>query len=143
MKKIRTLFLAFLFVPFLVKAQSTDLTSKCRENSGPNTVFLKDFPVQLPKGTSATELRWKQALSLSKNMKYRFTLCNADNSSGQLILKITDSEGKLQAASFDQKSGKSFPKMDFTCNKTGTYKLYFDFLGFQPGSGVGIVSLVK
>lgn len=128
---------------FLLKAQNSDLTSRCKENSGPNTVFLKDFPVQLPKGTSTTELRWKQALSLSKNMKYRFTLCNADNSTGQLILKIMDSEGKLQAVSFDQKSGKSFPKIDFTCSKTGTYKLYFDFLGFQPGSGVGIVSLIK
>jgi hypothetical protein len=143
MKKINIFLLVFLFVPVLVKAQTSDLTSKCKDNSGPNTVFLKDFPVQLPNGPAATELRWKQVLSLSKNMKYRFTLCNADNSAGQLIMKITDSEGQLQVASFDQKSGKSFPKIDFTCNKTGTYKLYFDFLGFQPGSGVGIVSLVK
>jgi hypothetical protein len=143
MKRFIIFLSVFLFVPVFLKAQTTDMTSKCRNNSGPNTVFLKDFPVQLPKGATPTELRWKQALTLSKNMKYRFTLCNADNSAGQLILKIVDSSGKLQASSFDQKSGNSFPKIDFTCSKTDTYKLYFDFLGFQPGSGVGIVSLVK
>jgi hypothetical protein len=143
MNKTDIFLLILLFVPGLSMAQTTDLTSRCRDNSGPNTVFLKDFAVQLPKGSAAKELRWKQTLSLSKNMKYRFTLCNADNSAGQLIMKIMDNEGKLQLASFDQKSGKSFPKIDFTCNKTGTYKIYFDFLDFQPGSGVGIVSLVK
>jgi hypothetical protein len=143
MKKIKITFLLLLFVPGLLKAQTTDLTLRCKENSGPNTVFLKDYRVQLPKALNAPELRFKEALPLSKNMKYRFTLCNEDNSTGQLIMKIMDSDGRVQVASFDQKSGKSFPKIDFTCNKTGTYKIYFDFLGFQPGSGVGVVSLVK
>jgi hypothetical protein len=143
MKNNKIFLLVLLFLPGLLKAQTADLTIRCKENSGPNTVFLKDYRIQLPKAANAPELRFKEALPLSKNMRYRFTLCNADNSSGQLIMKIIDSEGKVQASSFDQKSGKSFPKIDFTCNKTGTYKIYFDFLGFQPGSGVGVVSLVK
>jgi hypothetical protein len=132
-----------LFVPFLLNGQTNDLTSKCVKNSDPNTIFLKDFPIQLGKGVPQAELRWKQVFPLSKNMKYRFTLCNADNSTGQLIMKIFDSQGNFQAGSFDAKSGKIYPKIDFTCSKTGTYNLYFDFLDFKPGSGVGIVSLVK
>jgi hypothetical protein len=143
MKQIRFLLLFLLFVPGLVRAQNSDLTVRCRDNVGPNTVFLKDYRIQLPKVATAAELRYKEALPLSKNMKYRFTLCNADNSKGQLIMKILDSEGRVQAVSYDQKTGKSFPEINFTCNRTGTYKIYFDFLGFQPGSGVGIVSLVK
>ena len=58
-------------------------------------------------------------------------------------MKIKDSEGKLILSSFDPKSGKTFPTVDFNCNKTGTYQLYFDFRDFQQGLGVGIVSLIR
>lgn len=133
-----------LIVPVLLSGQTTDpLVSKCAMNSGPNTTYLKDFRVQLGKGVTQPELRQKQVFPLSKNMKYRFTLCNSDNSKGQLIMKIKDNEGKLILSSFDPKSGKLYPSVDFTCNKTGTYQLYFDFRDFQQGLGVGIVSLIK
>ena len=143
MNKIKFFLLVLAFVPGLVRAQNSDMTVKCRDNVGANTVFLKDYFIQLPKVADAPELRYKEVLPLSKNMKYRFTLCNADNSQGQLIMKILDSDGRVQVISYDQKSGKSYPEVNFTCNRTGTYKIYFDFLGFQPGSGVGIVSLIK
>lgn len=133
-----------LLVPVLLTGQTTDpLINKCAMSSGPNTTYLKDFRVQLGKGNTQTEFRQKQVFPLSKNMKYRFTLCNSDNSKGQLIMKIKDNEGKLILSSFDLKSGKIFPTVDFTCNKTGTYEIYFDFRDFQQGLGVGIVSLVK
>jgi hypothetical protein len=144
MKKYFIVLSLLLLVPFLLCAQATDpLVSKCAMNCGPNATYLKDYRVQLGKGASTSDLRIKQVFPLSKNMKYRFTLCNADNSKAELILRIKDSEGKVILSSFDAKSGKTFPTVDFTCNKTGTYQLYFDFLGFQQGLGVGIVSLVK
>jgi hypothetical protein len=144
MKKHFFTLLLLLIVPLLLSGQSSDpLITKCALNSGEGTTYLKDFRVQLPKGTAQTELRQKQVFPLSKNMKYRFTLCNADNSKGELIMKIKDSEGKFILSSFDSKSGKIYPSVDFTCNKTGTYQIYFDFRDFQPGLGVGIVSLVK
>jgi hypothetical protein len=133
-----------LIVPVLLSGQTTDpLVSKCAMNSGPNTTYLKDFRVQLGKGVTQPELRQKQVFPLSKNMKYRFTLCNSDNSKGVLIMKIKDSDGKLIFSTFDPKSGKTLSSVDFICNKTGTYQLYFDFRDFQQGLGVGIVSLVK
>ena len=58
-------------------------------------------------------------------------------------MNIKDKDGKLILSSFDPKSGKLYPSVDFTCNKTGTYQLYFDFRDFQQGLGVGIVSLIK
>ena len=76
-------------------------------------------------------------------MKYKFTLCSADNSGGALIMRIKDDTGKQVLASFDQKSGKTFASVEFTCNKTGTYQISFDFMNFAQGLGVGIISLVK
>jgi hypothetical protein len=148
MRKYFLILSLLLIFPALVSGQSTDpLVSKCAMNSGPNTTYLKDYRVQLGKGSNQPELRIKQVFPLSKNMRYRFTLCNADNSAGRLILKIKDSDGKVQLSTFDLKSGKPYPNpnpyIDFECQKTGTYTLFFDFNDFQQGLGVGIVSLVK
>jgi hypothetical protein len=128
----------------LSNGQSTDpLLSKCNMKAGANTTYLKDFRVQLGKGLQQGELRYKQVFPLSKNMKYRFTLCNADNSKGELIIKIKNSNGQLVLSSIDQKSGKVYSSIDFICNKTDTYQLFYDFTDFQQGLGVGIVSLIK
>jgi hypothetical protein len=46
-------------------------------------------------------------------------------------------------SSFDQKSGKIYPYVEFICNKSGLYTLNYDFLDGQQGSGVGVVSMVR
>jgi hypothetical protein len=148
MKKYFVILTVLIIAPIILSGQSNDpLVSKCAMNSGANATYLKDFRVQLGKGAIQPELRQKQVFPLSKNMKYRFTLCNADNSSGQLIMKIKDDVGKIQLSTFDLKTGKPYPNpnpyIDFVCNKTGTYQIFYDFLNFEKGSGVGIVSLVK
>ena len=144
MKKYLACISVLILLPVLVSAQSTDpLVTKCAMSAGPNTTYLKDFRVQLGKSSSQAELRFKQVFPLSKNMKYKFTLCNAENSGGQLIMKLKDDTGKQVLATYDQKSGKTFSSIEFVCNKTGTYQIYFDFLNFQQGLGVGVISLVK
>jgi hypothetical protein len=144
MKKHLSILVFLLSVAAIASAQSTDpMVSKCAMTAGPNTTYLKDFRVQLGPGTHQTELRYKQVFPLSKNMKYKFTLCNAENSKGALIMKLSDDTGRQVLASYDAKSGKTYASVEFTCNKTGTYHLYFDFLNFQQGLGVGVISLVK
>lgn len=144
MKKLIYILTLLLVVPVILSGQSTDpLVTKCAMNAGPSSTYLKDFRVQLGKSSELPELRYKQVFPLSKNMKYRFTLCSADNSKSELIMKLKDDAGRVVLTSYDPKSGKSFPYVEFTCNKTGTYQLYFDFRDFQQGLGVGIVSLVK
>jgi hypothetical protein len=144
MKKYFIILTALFLVPVMSSGQATDRSvSKCAMNTGTNSTYLKDFRVQLGKGSSQAELRYKQVFPLSKNIKYRFTLCNSENSKAELIMKIKDEAGRLVLASFDQKSGKIYPSIDFLCNKTGKYQLLFDFRDFQQGSGVGIISLVR
>jgi hypothetical protein len=82
-------------------------------------------------------------MSLWKNTKYRFSLCNAEDSKGQLILTIKDESNKEILSTYDKKTGKVYPFVDFTCNKSGIYQLNYDFTGGQQGSGVGVVSMVK
>ena len=124
--------------------QVTDpLISNCAMNAGPNAKYLKDFRIQLGKATTQNELRYKTNMSLWKNTKYRFTMCNAENSKGQLILAIKDDANKLILSSFDKKTGKIYPYVDFECQKSGIYQISYDFTDGQQGSGVGVVSMIK
>lgn len=124
--------------------QSADpLVSRCVMNAGENARYLKDFRVQLGAGNPENDFRFKANISLWKNTKYRFTMCNADNSKGELVLTITDDASKTVLSSFDEKTGRSYPYVDFTCNRSGIYHLNYDFLNRQSGSGVGVVSMIK
>lgn len=128
----------------LISGQATDpLVSQCAMNAGSDAKYLKDFRIQLGKTDNFTDLRYKANMSLWKNTKYRFSMCNADNSNGKLILTIRDQTNKQILSSYDKNSGKVYPYIDFTCNKSGIYQLCFDFVNGQQGSGVGIVSMVR
>ena len=150
MKKYFIGTLLSILVPVLMSGQTDPLVSNCSKSAGPNTSFLKDFPVKTrpcPKDVTPTELRYIYPYAMSKNMTYRFTLCNTDNTKAPLLIKIKDSDGKIQLTNFDVKSGKPYPNpnpyIDFVCQRAGSYTVLFDFKDFQQGSGVGIVSLVK
>ena len=119
------------------------LVSNCVMNAGANARYLKDFRIQLGKATTQGEPRYKANMSLWKNTKYRFTLCNSEDSKGQLILNLKDDTDKIVASSFDQQTGKTYSFIDFLCNKSGIYQLNYDFAGGQQGSGVGVVSMIK
>jgi hypothetical protein len=124
--------------------QSNDpLVSNCVMNAGPGARYLKDFRIQLGKAATPVEPRYKTNISLWKNTKYRFTLCNSDDSRGKLILNLKDDTNKIVASSIDQKTGKTYAFIDFLCNKSGIYQLNYDFAGGQQGSGVGVVSMIK
>jgi hypothetical protein len=137
--------LAFLFTLGLLSyGQVSDpLISNCATNAGANAKYLKDFRIQLGKAATTGELRYKANMSLWKNTKYRFTMCNADNSKGQLILAIKDEANKLILSSFDKKTGKIYSYVDFECQKSGLYQIGYDFTEGQQGSGVGVVSMIK
>lgn len=144
MKKI-FISLTILFVFGLLSfGQITDpLISNCATNAGANARYLKDFRIQLGKSASQSDLRYKTNMSLWKNTKYRFTMCNAENSKGQLILAIKDESNKLILSSLDKKTGKIYPYVDFECQKSGIYQISYDFTDGQQGSGVGVVSMIK
>lgn len=128
----------------LLSGQTADpLVSQCLLNAGPTAKYVKDFRIQLGKATTAGDFRYKATISLWKNTKYRFTMCNSDDSIGQLVLNVRDETNKIILSSFDENSGKIYSYIDFICNRSGIYQLFFDFPDGQPGSGVGLVTMVK
>lgn len=144
MKKYLTALFLFLIAGFILKGQTTDpLVSNCVMNAGTDARYLKDFRVQLGKAVTTGEPRYRAQMSLWKNTKYRFSMCNSEDSEGKLILTVKDDANKVVISSFDQKTGKTYPYIDLICNKSGIYQLNYDFTGGLKGSGVGVVSMVK
>jgi hypothetical protein len=79
---------------------------------------------------------------LMKNMKYRFSVCNAPGSGGELAVTIYD-QGKELISSYNSSTGKKYNTIDFVCNKTGLYTIWYDFIDGEQGSGVGVVSMIR
>jgi hypothetical protein len=137
--------ISFLFsIGSVAFGQTTDaLVTNCVMNAGSNAKYLKDFRIQLGKATVQSEFRYKTSMSLWKNTKYRFSLCNSEESKGRLILIIKDESNKIILSSYDPKTEKTYPYIDFFCNKSGIYQLNYDFVDGEQGSGVGVVSMLK
>ena len=124
MKKHLFIFSFLLTICLLSFGQDKEtLRSGCVISAGANAKFLKDFVVQLGSDTEQKDLRYKANIALWKNTKYRFNLCSATDSKGQLILNVKDDANKVILSSFDKKSGKTYPYVDFTCQKSGMYQL--------------------
>lgn len=143
--RIFILSLSLVLLPAILRSQPStdDLVSGCVMSAGANTTYLKDFRIQLPKAeTGIAAPVHKANMYLMKNMKYRFSLCNAPGSTGDLYLTIYD-QGKELISSFNKSTGKNYTAVDFVCNKTGLYNLWFGFVAGAQGSGVGVVSLIK
>jgi hypothetical protein len=143
MKKLIFISMLSIGLQIVAFSQTDVLISKCVMNTGENTTYLKDFVVELPKANVQADIPvHKVNMYLMKNFKYRFTLCNQDNSKGELVISVFESE-KLVTSSFIEKTGKLYSSVDLICNKTGLYQLRYTFKGGEQGVGVGIVSMIK
>ncbi|MDX9929702.1 MAG: hypothetical protein RBS37_07615 [Bacteroidales bacterium] len=145
MKKAILNTLLILLLPISLSGQTdADITSKCVLSAGPNTTYLKDHVIKLAKATSKTDIPVvKENIYLMKNFKYRFTICNAEGSKGELTVTIYGKDNRKIISSFDEKSGKAYSSIDFICNSTGMYTLWYSFRDGEAGMAVGVVSLIK
>ena len=133
-----------LLIPFCKgQVEPDSLLRRCMKATGPASKYLKDFRVQLGEGNSGNDFRYRANLSLWKNTRYRFTMCTSDDSKGKLILNIKDDLNRSILSSYDGKTETVYPYVEFVCNKSGIYRLFYDFTGNNSGLGISIVSLVK
>lgn len=143
MKKLLSILVVVFLSINLWGQDPQELVSQCALDIGENTTYLKDFVIKLPSATDPSEAPIHKAnFYFMKNQNYRFTMCNADGSDGELVLTLYDKQKEI-TSSFLISSGKVYNSVDFACNKTGLYQLWYTFRDGQKGYGVGIVSLVK
>ncbi len=144
MKNISLTFL--IFTVFLLgfntesKAQSEDdLIEICGMIAGDAT-FLKDFRIRLDAGDPPPTQRF--SVILRKGIKYRFSVCNSKDFEGKVVLQLLDNN-RLLATTYIVATGTDHPSIEYVCNRTGAYHLFFNFRDGKPGLAVGLLSLVE
>jgi hypothetical protein len=120
-----------------------DLVQQCAVNAGDDATYLKDFIVKLD--AAEPEQRppvYRQSLALRKNVMYRFSLCNMDNSEGEAVLRVYD-QAKLILSTYYPATGKEYSAINFACKKSGIYTVVISFKEGKAGEAIGILSYVK
>lgn len=141
--KIRiTLILASLFLlGFSVDSYAQtedDLVEICAMIAGDATL-LKDFTIRLDAGDPPPVQRF--TVVLKKGIKYRFSVCSSNDYEGKVVLTLFDNNRSL-ATTYMVATGKDYPSIDYVCNKTGAYHLFYTFRDGKAGLAVGLLSLV-
>ena len=137
------LFFAFLAMTTLYSQDTPDLVQKCANSAGDDATYLKDFVVKLDGASSDNRPpMFRQSLALRKNVTYRFSLCNMDNSEGEAILRVYD-QAKLILSTWYPASGKEYNIINFQCKKSGVYTIVISFKEGKEGEAIGVLSYVK
>jgi len=116
---------------------------QCALNAGPDASYLKDFVVKLD-GMKPNERPpvFRTTLVLRKNVTYRFSLCNLNNSEGEAVLRLYD-EANMLASTYYPETGKEYKSINFTCKKSGVYTVMINFKEGRAGEAVGIMSYIS
>lgn len=144
MKRTTIVFITLLLASFSLNAQDHhQMVSDCALSIGGNTTYLKDFVIKLPEASNQDNIPvHKENIYLMKKQTYLFTQCNAEDSEGELIIELYEAN-ELITSSINKRNGKVYSAVEFSCNKTGLYTLWYSFKDGKKGLGVGIVSLLK
>ncbi len=116
---------------------------KCALNAGPDATYLKDFVVRLDAARpSQPPPVFRQSLALRKNVTYRFSLCNQDESDGEAVLRVYDNTTLILSTWYPE-SGKEYHSINFECRKSGIYTVMISFKEGKAGEAIGILSYVE
>ena len=145
----KTLHILFFLTGMMISAlplYAQDLDDKvheCALSAGEDATYLKDFIVKLEEGKpNERPPVFRQSLALRKNVTYRFSICNMEDSHGEAVLRLYDN-AKLILSSYYPKTGKEYRIINFQCKKSGIYTIMVSFKDGKQGEAIGILSYVK
>lgn len=105
--------------------------------------YLKDFQIKLEAAKPGEEPpRAIYSIVLSKNTKYRISICNSKDYSGEAIVQLYDSN-RLLGQNYMVATGKTYPSFDFKCTSTGVYHIFITFKEGNQGMAVALLSFVE
>lgn len=101
--------------------------------------FIKSFNYENPKGGKKNEYSYV----FSKGSMYRVVVCDENIADNKMIISLYDRNHKLIASSFDKKSKKHYPSLNYPCSATGVYYIEYTFQGDKAKCGINILGFSK
>ena len=119
-----------------------ELVDLCGMVAGEAT-YLKDFQIKLEAAKPGEEPpRAAHSVVLSKNTKYRISVCNSKDFQGEAVLQLYDNN-RLLGTNYIVATGKSYPTFDFKCTTTSVYHIFITFKEGKQGLAVALLSFVE
>lgn len=135
--------IALASADFLEAQELQELIQNCAFQAGEDATYLKDFVVKLDKAAPGKRPPvFRQSLALRKNVIYRFSVCNLENSEGEAVLRVYD-EAQMILSTWYPESGKEFESINFLCKKSSVYTVLISFKQGKSGEAIGILSYVE
>lgn len=147
---MRNIYIIFALFAIILLGNSNKLSAQsgqelvdiCGMIAGDAT-YLKDFQIKLEAAKPGEEPpRAAYSVVLSKNTKYRFSICNSKDFPGEAILHIYDNN-RLLGTTYLVATGKSYPSFDFKCTQTSVYHIFTTFKEGKQGMAVVLLSFVE
>ena len=147
---MRNIYIIFTLFAIITLANSNKLLAQsgqelidiCGMIAGDAT-NLKDFPIKLEAAKPGEEPPVaRHSVVLSKNTKYRFSICNSKDYSGEATIQLYDNN-RLLGTNYIVATGKSYPTFDFKCTSTGVYHIFITFKEGEQGLAVVLLSFVE
>jgi hypothetical protein len=120
-----------------------NLVELAMAQSGKDAVFVREFKVQLQKGTVRNPVPTvKFNVYLKEEVKYRFNIINDKSSGSEAILQLFQN-GKCVGSTFEE-GGNHFKQVfEYDATKTGSYHVIVSFRDGKAGCAAGIMSMVS
>ncbi|MBN1187707.1 MAG: hypothetical protein JXB49_35865 [Bacteroidales bacterium] len=140
--RIKTI-LFLLLTPVAIYGQcDNSLVEKAFLESGDNTIFVRDFKIQLKKGTPKKPAPVISFMVyLRQNIIYRFNVLSDENKEGEAIMQLYTNNELLGSTLnlYENIDDRSF---DYYCDKSAVYRVLMSFKEGKEGCAVGILSIV-
>ncbi len=134
---------ALIFSAPLAAQDLQDRVQECAMSAGEDATYLKDFVVKLGEAQPGQRPPvYRQSLALRKNVTYRFSICNMENSPGEAVLRIYDQANQILSTYYPE-TGKEYRIVNFQCKKSAVYTIMISFKDGKAGEAIGIMSYVE
>jgi hypothetical protein len=132
----------FLSSSKVIAQCGNELVEIAAAQSGNDALYLKEFKVTFDRGKRKKPAPVARFNTILNNGKlYRFTVANAKEYEGEVILQLYY-KNKLLGSTFDLIKNDDIQTFDYQCTNTATYQILMSFREGKEGCAVGVMSLV-
>jgi hypothetical protein len=143
-QKIRLFFFLvtglFLFPAYSSgQCESDAFLDKCASNLGTYN-YIKSFVASAnPRKKASSEFTYV----FSKGSTYMMIACTENSGNGKMVISLYDRDHNLIASTYDEKTKKYYPDLQYPCSATGVYYIKATIEGTKNGCGLCILGFSK
>lgn len=143
-RKILPLFILltglFLFPAYSSgQCDSDEFLDNCASNLGTYN-YIKSFVVNAnPRKQGNPEFKYV----FSKGSTYMMIACTENTGNGKIVISLYNRDHNLIATTYDEKTKKYYPDLQYPCSSTGVYYIKATIEGTKSGCGLCILGFTK